>query len=455
MAYELFYSPLISGSFEGSISFLNDVVGELWYKVFMKATPAPPIIIDTIECMLGNVQSIQVPLENPLSEQVTLVAKLSNSENFTVRPENITLEPYSQTSFDVVFRPSGLGDYVESSILFHHHKFGEMLFLVSGTGLLPGVMPTVNVSSEVNEMGSHSISFRNPFPYPLPVDIILKNPAIEASQSSDSSPPATEPERFVFSLFLRKSSGLVLPANSSLQIGIGFTPDRLNAYTALLEVRSSAQGRNLLWLFPICGTAEVGPSQRLPKLLTPCKTSLLREIEFPLEGLKIVDLGQLKVSPSDFSVEIKILEQKYKNIITRAFRVQVLDVIISEGIKNYDFVLRCRLLFEPLKSFASQVEICVIGKNIGKWRSEIDLEATDPTPDDIINLSAPVGGTDKVSFRLSNRFLGYSTYHSYFSGKSSSQFSIYPATGVLAPFGSEGTPFTIAFTPTEYGLPTR
>merc|ERR1719230_1660525 len=35
--YELFYSPLVSKVHEGSIAFLNDRVGEFWYKLNLVA----------------------------------------------------------------------------------------------------------------------------------------------------------------------------------------------------------------------------------------------------------------------------------------------------------------------------------------------------------------------------------------------------------------------------------
>jgi hypothetical protein len=80
----------------------------------------------------------------------------------------------------------------------------------------------------------------------------------------------------------------------------------------------------------------------------------------------------------------------------------------------------------------------------------MELEVTEPLPDDVINLTAAVGSTDKVSFRLSNRFLGYSSFQAYFGPKSSPHFSVAPTTGVLAPYGSDGTPFIVTFAPTEY-----
>ena len=63
------------------------------------------------------------------------------------------------------------------------------------------------------------------------------------------------------------------------------------------------------------------------------------------------------------------------------------------------------MLFEPLKTFSTSVDFSIICRNRGKWRVKMDLDASEPEPDDYIKLVAPVGGSDKVSFKLTNRFL--------------------------------------------------
>lgn len=58
--YELIFSPLRAGQFVGRISFYNHKVGELWYKLYLNALPATPIVIETIECMIGSSQQVKV-----------------------------------------------------------------------------------------------------------------------------------------------------------------------------------------------------------------------------------------------------------------------------------------------------------------------------------------------------------------------------------------------------------
>jgi hypothetical protein len=61
--YELIYSPLIAGHFSGKISFFSDKMGEIWYKLNLTAVPAPPTVLDRIECMIGSSATVQVPIE--------------------------------------------------------------------------------------------------------------------------------------------------------------------------------------------------------------------------------------------------------------------------------------------------------------------------------------------------------------------------------------------------------
>ena len=438
-AYELIFSPLKVGSFNGSITFQNDTVGEFWYKLDLLAHPASPIRIDTIECMVGSSRGIQVPIENPLAQSVMLTTKSFDPRHFNVTPENISLGPYSQDTFEVRFCPSSLNEHISSEIIISHPSLGDIVYEVSGKGLLPGIMSTISIAAPMKEIGSHTILFRNNFSHPLPLDIIL----CEDENKGGS----------VFSLLLRKSTGLVVAPDSSLQVGVSFSPNKLCDYNATVEFRSSVAGHNFLWCYPICGLAEAGTAHKLPKMSTACKSSLLREVNIPLVGLQSDDL-----EVKDFSVEIVTSDSKFKTLVSRTFRIQPISIVPVDQCETGDNCLsfRYRFLFEPLRVFTADVEVIIVCKNRGRWRAEVELDALDPPPDDAICLTAPVGGSDKVSFRLSNRFLGYSPFEAYFSARSSPHFAVTPSSGVLAPFGSaEGTKFEVTFSPKEYGIRER
>lgn len=79
------------------------------------------------------------------------------------------------------------------------------------------------------------------------------------------------------------------------------------------------------------------------------------------------------------------------------------------------------------------------------------MESSSPNEDDIIVLSAPLDTVDTVSFRLTNRFKNYATFGAKFTPDSDPEFSVTPTTGILEPYGRDGTLFSISFSPVEYG----
>lgn len=174
--------------------------------------------------------------------------------------------------------------------------------------------------------------------------------------------------------------------------------------------------------------------------------------------MKRSDFGPEEADPqlSDFSFET-VIDPKHRNQLDRALRILPVNLIeIPDedsliGKLSTNFILKYRILFEPLKILNTSIEIIISCKDRGRWRVIIELMATEPEPDDRIKLTAAVGSSDIISFKLANRFLGFSEFQAYFSLKSSSHFTVSPTSGVLAPFGMDGTPFVITFTPLVYG----
>ena len=90
-----------------------------------------------------------------------------------------------------------------------------------------------------------------------------------------------------------------------------------------------------------------------------------------------------------------------------------------------------------------------------RCRYELALEAGDPEPDDVIQIEAAINKTSAVSFRLANSFDSEAPYQAYFTSDSPSVFTVTPVTGVLPRAGTQGTLFTVSYTPIEYGKPMR
>jgi hypothetical protein len=455
--YELIFSPLFAGTFVGKVSFWSEIVGEVWYKLNLTAFPAKAIDLPMIECMLGSEGIVLATVENPLNENIIFTAEVEDVDHFAVNPAKISLAPFQQSSFQVKFRPTNLNDQVFSDIKLFNKKLGEILYRVSGKGLLPGVMPTTSIEGPLNEIVSENIQFRNPFSHPLPVEIYL---------SPDSGPMTNDQKEDAFSLLLRKASDVVISPKTVFHIPVSFSPSQLGMYSSILQIRAFVGGHGLIWCYPIQGMAEVGEAIKLPAMKVMSKSSLIKEHLIPLSGLQGLDQSQSEsekgLTLSDITLTLK-MDDEVKGLVSRSFRIQPLELISLQNdgtvnipvnpsdFPNVSYLLRTRLLFEPLRTFSANVEVSIVAKNKGKWKALIDLESTSPEPDDNIKLIAKVGDTDRVTFKLSNRFLGYSQFQAFFSANSSPHFSVYPTNGTLAPYDTDGTQFVVSFAPKEYG----
>ena len=129
------------------------------------------------------------------------------------------------------------------------------------------------------------------------------------------------------------------------------------------------------------------------------------------------------ISLEDFALEVVNEKASGKQQLQRVFRVDLMSIrVLSDNEKqiheaNYSVV--CRVLFEPLRTLSTEVALVLDCRGVGRWRAQMEVEATDPLPDDNIHLVAPVTGSDVVKFRLSNRFLGISNFTARFAPGSS------------------------------------
>merc|ERR1712194_316217 len=88
----------------------------------------------------------------------------------------------------------------------------------------------------------------------------------------------------------------------------------------------------------------------------------------------------------------------------------------------------------------------------GRWRFNLQLEATEPEVDDIIEIESPLNRPASVAFRLCNHTNAYSEFDAMFDSDSAVEFSVTPSSGVLEPAGNPmGTTFIVSYKPTEYG----
>ena len=138
--YNLIFSPLVAGEFQGTIGFLNEKVGEFWYDLNLAAEENPAINLELMECELGKNQSHFVTLENPTGAELMLDYKNSNPTNFEIIPEKIILPPYENQKICLQYSPSNLDIVEVGQVVFENPAVGKWEFNLEGKGLIPTVM---------------------------------------------------------------------------------------------------------------------------------------------------------------------------------------------------------------------------------------------------------------------------------------------------------------------------
>ncbi|CAM9871116.1 unnamed protein product, partial [Choristocarpus tenellus] len=134
--YTLYYSPMRVQSHSGRVTFVADAVGEFWYRLNLRADPAPSIRLDTIYCPVGAREAVELSIDNPMGQEVVLSTAVSssNNRNFSVEPSQIPIAPYGTSSFQVVYVPSSLGQEESTEIILSHPELGDWVYDVSGQG---------------------------------------------------------------------------------------------------------------------------------------------------------------------------------------------------------------------------------------------------------------------------------------------------------------------------------
>ena len=138
--YNLIFSPLVAGEFQGNIGFLNEKVGEFWYDLNLMAEENPVENLDMLECELGKTASHTVDLENPTGKEIYLEYRNSNPTNFEISPDKIILPPYEGVRVQINYSPTNLDVVEDGNIIFENPAVGKWEYNVQGKGLVPTIM---------------------------------------------------------------------------------------------------------------------------------------------------------------------------------------------------------------------------------------------------------------------------------------------------------------------------
>jgi len=158
--------------------------------------------------------------------------------------------------------------------------------------------------------------------------------------------------------------------------------------------------------------------------------------------------GNPNIDPDEeYKFEFVNIPKEVEKVVQRSLVIAPVKNKVSSPGESVIFNAK----FQPLKPFKSILEFAILKVTGGRWKYKIHLESTTPDPDDTIYLTAPLGKTTSVAFRLTNITKMATEFQGDFTPESDSEFSVLPKTGLLDALGKDGTQFIVSFTPVEYG----
>lgn len=416
--YELLYSPLKVGEFEGAVSFMSERTGEFWYKLKLIAREPDPIEIDLFEAELGRNCIKTFMLENPSNEEVVLDYENTNPVNFEMIPERVILQPYEALEVKLKYSPSTLKYIDNGEIKLMSQAIGDWHFLLKGKGLPPDEMEPILMAASIGESSSVQVPFKNPFRDTVQVNVELDGPE-------------------EFQLLVKRKKFTITPLGLLL-LPVAFRPTKMQEFDGNLFVWITEE---LKWRYPIKGITERGSRKTDFTFKAKCRESIEKNIDVPLDDVRTEE--------ENYTHELNVLQSEIAPLVHKSFSIEPLRTILIEPDAPFQFHVR----FAPLRPFKANVELLIYKSSGGRWKYNVVLEATEPEVDDVINIESPLHKTANVAFRLTNQFKSYAEFDAFLSPESDPCFAVQPSKGVLEPHGRDGTQFVVSFKPEEYGAP--
>ncbi|KAG8451901.1 hypothetical protein GDO86_003916 [Hymenochirus boettgeri] len=503
--YLVTFSPTRTGTSKGSVIFQSDIFGEFWYELQLVSGKPSATTLTEVHCELGKWARLSIPLQNPTEEIIELQAVNSNPDNFLVEVDHnkqLLLPPKTTTNVTAHFYPSALGKgNHKGTITFTNPQIEEWIFHVSGVGLIPQPMDPASVCASVGSLSSIIIPFKNPTDEQVLVDVILTDQEQTMHRLSASVLRHSINKEPAFCVPLKQMQGITLGPKEKLDIPVLFAPDTMKLYEALVVINMTKANNDrweqdnvgeistelksitrtedgdisgIRWIYPVHGIPEAPAPKSAPAIVCcPARSRTEERVEVLLTGVvpgqtemasishevKPIENAnyrqdEVQVTNGLSTTEEFLYEIKYESVEVKSQLdcFVAIELIRKERDTTSGIVtLIFNIVFAPNKSMKHSAMIVVQCTTGGIWKFPIQLVATEPYVDDVIQIEAL--GLNKesiVGFRLTSQTRYPEPFSAYFLPGSDTAFSVLPQAGELLPLGTAGTLITVGFKPSMY-----
>ncbi|KAF5834411.1 flagellar associated protein [Dunaliella salina] len=390
---DFYYAPLLPGSAQTSVVLTSKELGEFVYHVNMTAKATPPITLEPLSVELGSKKSkvLEIPNPMPFPAHVSALCTEGSSPSFSVSPSSLTIPAQGQQKVSITYAPALIQEGPEpATITLRSDDIGQWEYNIEGDG-------------SGRSQGSHAASL-----------------AAAAAAAASSEVP--------------------VDVGGVLQVPIAFMPDSLQAAEAQLSISvapaaagpEGTQGEPMVWRYNIKGISEAEQPQQGSTFKFKCKAR--SQVE---ERMEVTLSGLHSVSPDEvFTHEVvQAPPSAPTSSLAAAQPIPGPDGSPPARITNpsHSPTLAYSVLFAPPRAMSTSVQLIIYKPSGGRWRFEVQLQATDNDVDGDIEIEAAMDHTTSVPLVLHAPYSATEPvpYRAWFSSDTPLSFNVKPAQGWL------------------------
>lgn len=336
VVYELEFLPLRVFHLNGSISFIHEKIGEIWYELSLISKEIKQEKLPLIKAELGKSIDLAILLENPSLKPAIVKALVTNPSNFSLKTDNIIIPPLKEATIQITYSPSKLEEVELGELFFESDNIGNWGFNVSGIGTPPKDFPLKKVECPVDRELTQVINFKNPLNEDIIVQIILKQ------------------EGNGFKLLGYKGT-VTIQGQTNYQIPFIFTPKGIKEYYCEIIIEWNEKVK---WVFPIKGLGEYIMNENIYSY--KCKSREIFNGDLKLTVPGIVESFLKKA----FRLEIENIPEEYISAVNRSLKI----VSIKNMVNSLEDHLRFKIIFSPMKPFKVLLDMLLTTATGGRWK---------------------------------------------------------------------------------------
>lgn len=234
--YPLTFSPIVSGTYFGSITFTNEATKEyIWYTIEANVSPPEPETTLDMRAVVRGAIGVEISLANPLDHAVTFAIELQGEG--LLGPTTFSLEAHESGVYELVYSPLMVTDSVDDSVvqdgavLFSNDEIGQFWYRLQLAATPAPVQEMKDMCCAVGDVCSQPILLQNPSEKDLLLHYRVTNTrnfSIKGGGGGDTEPTISVGKGHGGSHSLPPR--VILPPFGQATVVIEYTPSSLSDY---------------------------------------------------------------------------------------------------------------------------------------------------------------------------------------------------------------------------------